>query len=114
MADEDPRPSQFQGSWEFASSNRDSLPSQADGGSVALAVERQGSSFATNRSSVPGGRARRKVDTKSSVLGKLGLGSSFFRGNVKEEMKKQVRAEGRGAGVRGAGVRGSAAGWRWR
>lgn len=84
--------------WAKPASLRNSYGSPVDDGSVAVGVtiDRQGSgtSFTTtNRSSLPGGKARRRnVDNKNSVLGALGLGSSFFRGNVKDEMKKQVRA----------------------
>jgi hypothetical protein len=79
---------------------RNSYGSQVDDGSgaVGVTIDRQPSnaSATTARSSLPGSRARRRnnVDSKTSLLGAFGLGSSFFRGNVKDEMKKQVSAPG--------------------
>ena len=98
-------------------------PGSEGGGSIAVGVtiDRQGSgtSFATtNRSSLPGGGGRRRaqVDNKASLLGALGLGASFFRGNVKDEMKKQVVGLWAGAGAwglacSGAGLRGAGMGF---
>lgn len=82
---------------------RGSYSSPVDDGSVAVGVtiDRQGSgsSFATNRASMQGSRPRRRgQDNKPSLLGALGLGSSFFRGNVKDELKKQVRRKSSVAG----------------
>ncbi|GAB4818740.1 hypothetical protein N2152v2_005786 [Parachlorella kessleri] len=75
----------------WAQKPRTSLGSPEGAAAVGVTIERHTSSFVSNRSSVQGGKARRRRpdSDKSSVLGMLGLGSSFFKGNVKDELKKQ-------------------------
>lgn len=95
------RPGSPLGSWENTSARRSctgafSESTEGDA-AVGVTIDNQGSresSYANVETSTAGsnGRIRRRVhkNSKSSLLGALGLGSSFFRGNVKDELKKQV------------------------
>ena len=58
-------------------------------------LERRTSHATTNRrysghSSASGTSRGRKEDTRSGLLGALGIGQSFFRGNAKEDLRKKV------------------------